>query len=548
MSKKYNETRNFSRRQFLTAVGKGAVAVGVPVLLGSRLVNAQQSRPRHFVIAEDRFGRMFPELPPFAESNSELEAALLELGKRGGILDANDDLDRGPIDLIVDLTLSANNPNNETHTAGTTFMGQFIDHDITFDLTSRLGEATDPAVSPNFRTPGLDLDSVYGGGPHGNPELYEELTPGRRSERSIKLKVGSGGAFEDLPRQGNTAIIPDPRNDENLVIAGLHAAFLLFHNNVVDLLTKSPGHLTDDNGVTQVAGRSRPVPSSQELFGKARRLLTWHYQWMVVHEFLPLFVGQALVDDILKNGRKFYRPEVAQIPVEFMGAAYRFGHSMVRPSYRANFTSLNGEPFFGFIFDSSQENNPDPDDLRGGFRARRRYIGWQTFFDFGDGNVKPNKLIDTKISTPLFDLPLAAIATLTPPAEPPTSVAQRNLLRQVTWQLPSGQSIAKRMRVEALSSEDLKELKDFGQKLEESTPLWFYILKEAEVMENGLHLGPVGGRIVGEVIIGLLQLDRHSYLSEMPQWRPTLPTMTGKITGDFRMIDFLSFAGVTQLR
>jgi len=547
MSKKYNVTRNFSRRQFLTAVGKGAVAVGVPVLLGSRLVNAQQSRPRHFVIAEDRFGRMFPELPPFAESSNELEAALLELGKRGGILDANDDLDRGPIDLIVDLTLSANNPNNGTHTAGTTFMGQFIDHDITFDLTSRLGQATDPALSPNFRTPGLDLDSVYGGGPHANPELYE-IMHGRRSERGIKFKVESGGAFEDLPRQGNTAIIPDPRNDENLVIAGLHAAFLLFHNNVVDLLTKSPGHLTDDNGVTQVAGRSRPVPSSQELFGKARRLLTWHYQWMVVHEFLPLFVGQALVDDILKNGRKFYRPEVAQIPVEFMGAAYRFGHSMVRPSYRANFTSLNGEPFFGFIFDSSQENNPDPDDLRGGFRARRRYIGWQTFFDFGDGNVKPNKLIDTKISTPLFDLPLAAIATLTPPAEPPTSLAQRNLLRQVTWQLPSGQSIAKRMKVAALSSEDLKELKGFGQKLDQSTPLWFYILKEAEVMENGVHLGPVGGRIVGEVIIGLLQLDRHSYLSEMPQWRPTLPTMTGKVTGDFRMVDFLSFAGVTQLR
>ena len=547
MSKKYNVTRNFSRRQFLTAVGKGAVAVGVPVLLGSRLVNAQQSRPRHFVIAEDRFGRMFPELPPFAESSNELEAALLELGKRGGILDANDDLDRGPVDLIVDLTLSANNPNNGTHTAGTTFMGQFIDHDITFDLTSRLGQATDPALSPNFRTPGLDLDSVYGGGPHANPELYE-IMHGRRSERGIKFKVESGGAFEDLPRQGNTAIIPDPRNDENLVIAGLHAAFLLFHNNVVDLLTKSPGHLTDDNGVTQVAGRSRPVPSSQELFGKARRLLTWHYQWMVVHEFLPLFVGQALVDDILKNGRKFYRPEVAQIPVEFMGAAYRFGHSMVRPSYRANFTSLNGEPFFGFIFDSSQENNPDPDDLRGGFRARRRYIGWQTFFDFGDGNVKPNKLIDTKISTPLFDLPLAAIATLTPPAEPPTSLAQRNLLRQVTWQLPSGQSIAKRMKVAALSSEDLKELKGFGQKLDQSTPLWFYILKEAEVMENGVHLGPVGGRIVGEVIIGLLQLDRHSYLSEMPQWRPTLPTMTGKITGDFRMIDFLSIAGVTQLR
>jgi heme peroxidase len=546
--KEHNHTVNLSRRQFLSEVGKAAVAFGVPLLLGSRPAHAQQSHPRRFVIAEDRFGRMFPELPPFAESSSDLEAALLEIGKRGGILDAHDALDRPPIDLIVDLTLSANNPNNGTHTAGTTFMGQFIDHDITFDLTSRLGQATDPASSPNFRTPGLDLDSVYGGGPHASPELYEELRRGRRSERGIKFKVESGGAFEDLPRQGNTAIIADPRNDENLIIAGLHTAFLLFHNNVVDLLTKHPGHFTDNNGMTAVTGKSRPVASSQDLFGKARQLTTSHYQWMIVHEFLPLFVGQAIVDDILKNGRKFYRPEVAQIPVEFMGAAYRFGHSMVRPSYRANFTSLNGEPFFGFIFDPSQENNRDPDDLRGGFRAPRRYIGWQTFFDFGDGNVKPNKLIDTKISTPLFELPLAAIATLTPPAEPPTSLPQRNLLRQVTWQLPSGQSIAKRMKVAALSSEDLEELKGFGQKLDESTLLWYYILKEAEIMENGLHLGPVGGRIVGEVIIGLLQLDRHSYLSEMPHWRPTLPTMTGKVTGDFRMVDLLNFAGVIQLR
>jgi hypothetical protein len=200
------------------------------------------------------------------------------------------------------------------------------------------------------------------------------------------------------------------------------------------------------------------------------------------------------------------------------------------------------------IFDPAQENNPDPDDLRGFFRARRRFIGWQTFFDFGDGNMRPNKRIDTKISTPLFDLPLAAIATLNPPAEPPTSLPQRNLLRHVTWQVPSGQSIARHMKVPALSTEDLKELKDFGVGLDESTPLWYYVLKEAEVMEDGLHLGPVGGRIVGEVIIGLLQLDRNSYLSENPRWQPTLPQRNGQVTGDFRMVDFLTVAGAAQHR
>jgi hypothetical protein len=541
-------SRKLSRRKFLGAVGKGLVALGVPTILGVRSARAQQSRPQRFVIAEDRFGRIFPQLPPFAESSHELEAALLEIGKPGGILDAQDALDRGPVDLIVDLTLSANNPNNDTHTAGTTFMGQFMDHDMTFDLTSRLGQATDPAASPNSRTPAFDLDSVYGGGPHADPDLYEQVRLAGRSEPGIKFKVESGGLFEDLPRQGSTAIIADPRNDENLMIAGLHAAFLLFHNKVVDLLIKSPGNLATNNRVTLVARESRSDASSQDLFRRARQLTTWHYQWMIVHEFLPLFVGQAMVDDILRNGRKFYRPDVGQIPVEFQGAAYRFGHSMVRPSYRANFTSLGGQPFFGMIFDPSQENNPDPDDLRGGARAPRRFIGWQTFFNFGDGNVRPNKLIDTKISTPLFDLPLAAIAALSPPAEPPTSLPQRNLLRQVTWQLPSGQSIARHMRVPTLSTGDLKELKDFGQNLDESTPLWYYVLKEAQLMEKGLHLGPVGGRIVGEVIIGLLELDRDSYLSDEPRWQPTLPTRDGNVTGDFRMVDFLTFAGVTQLR
>ena len=534
-----NQTSNLSRRKFLSAVGKGAVALAAPAVFGIRPARAQQARPRRFVIAEDRFGRIFPQLPPFAESSNSLETALLEIGKPGGILDAKDALDRGPVDLIVDLTLSANNPNSGTHTAGTTFMGQFMDHDMTFDLTSRLGQATDPAASPNSRTPAFDLDSVYGGGPQADPELYEQVRRGDRSQRGIKFKVESGGLFEDLPRQGNTAIIADPRNDENLVIAGLQAAFLLFHNKAVDLITSNEVKLVDTRN-----RREEP----DEVFRRARRLTTWHYQWMILHEFLPLFIGQEMVDSILAGGRKYYTPEVGQIPVEFQGAVFRFGHSMVRPSYRANFTSLSGQPFFGMIFDPAQENNPDPDDLRGGFRARRRFIGWQTFFDFGDGNMRPNKQIDTKISTPLFDLPLAAIATLNPPAEPPTSLPQRNLLRHITWRLPSGQSIAREMKVPALSSEDLKELKDFGNKLDESTPLWYYILKEAEIMEKGIHLGPVGGRIVGEVIIGLLQLDRDSYLADSPRWRPSLSQRSGQVTGDFRMVDFLNFAGVAQLR
>lgn len=530
-----NLSSALTRRKFLSALGTGAAAVCLPSVLRSDGARAAESAAagRRFVLRADRFGRMFPQLPPFAEPSERLAAALMEIGKPGGLLDAKDNLAAGPAALIVDPALNTNNPNNTQHTAGATFVGQFIDHDLTFDLTSRLGVPVAPESTPNLRDPAFDLDSVYGDGPRGNPELYETAGRGRHP---TKFRVESGGRFEDLPRSGNTAIIADPRNDENLVISALQAAFLLFHNKVVELLADGSVNSMDHRG-----DRNDPA----RLFRRARRLTTWHYQWMVLREFLPLFVGQGLVDDILRNGRKFYRPRATQIPVEFQGAAYRFGHSMVRPSYRANFTSLPGnQPFFGMIFDPAQINKADPDDLRGGFRAARRFIGWPTFFDFADGNMRPNKLIDTKLSTPLFDLPLATIAS----GDPPTSLAQRNLLRHVTWLLPSGQAIAKAMNVEPLSGDDLGEMKGFGSNLHLATPLWYYILKEAQLVEQGLRLGPVGGRIVGEVFIGLLQLDRDSFLADEPHWRPTLPTRSGKVTGDFKMVDFLTLAGVGALR
>jgi hypothetical protein len=186
---------------------------------------------------------MFPDLPPFAGPSPQLEAALLELGKPGGMLDAQDALERGPVDLIADPALSLHNPDNTLHTAGTSFMGQFLDHDMTFDITSRLGQPTAPEDSPNERTPAFDLDSVYGGGPVDDPELYEDAEREDRAARpATTFKVESGGLFEDLPRaRDHGALIADPRNDENLILAGLQAAFLLFHNHVVDFLASSHG-------------------------------------------------------------------------------------------------------------------------------------------------------------------------------------------------------------------------------------------------------------------------------------------------------------------
>jgi hypothetical protein len=530
-----------NRRRFLGALGTG-LALG-----GSGLLGMREALSQSFVLREENFGRMFPQLDAFFERTSRsLSEALLEAGRRGGVMDANDSLPapgttaeqvainqaQNAINLIVDPALNVNNVNNATHTAGTTFMGQFMDHDMTFDQTSALGLETDPERSENTRSPTLDLDSVYLAGPSRSPQLY-----GFESSR-IKFKIGSVGQFEDLPRNSaGTAILGDPRNDENLMLAGLHAAFLLFHNRAVDYIKARDRRADDD-----------------EVFERARRLTRWHYQWMIVHEFLPLFIGQGRTDRILR-GRRFYRPRVAFMPVEFQGAAYRFGHSMVRPSYRANRvgqvgSTLPGAPgFFGMIFDPAGQGQADPVDLRGGGRRPRRFIGWETFFDFGlqefNGSgpaVKPNKIIDLKISTPLFLLPVGTIAGFQ--QGQPISLPQRNLLRHVTWSLPSGQRIAREIDAEPVNVPQFAGLRGRDFNLERSTPLWAYCLHEAFALEGGLHLGPVGGTIVGEVIIGLLQLDSRSYLSADPGWRPTLPQRDGRVTGEFRMVDFLTFAGV----
>jgi hypothetical protein len=365
----------------------------------------------------------------------------------------------------------------------------------------------------------------------------------------VKFKVESGGLFEDLPRRSDgRAIIAEPRNDENLIIAGLQAAFLLFHNRVVDRIRQG-----DDPAATAEVEEStetelETLTNAQEsarnanVFNAARRIVTRHYHWIILHEFLPGIIGPALVNDILYNGEKYYRlvDGKRRIPVEFQAAAYRFGHSLVRPSYRANLAGDVGrQAFFGMIFDPAGQGQADPVDLRGGARASRRFIGWQTFFNFGGdqaGNVRPNKAIDTRISTPLFHLPLGAIAS----GDPPTSLPQRNLLRHVTWSLPSGQAVAEAMGIPPLTPRQLNDLRQFGIGLERSTPLWYYVLKEAELAGGALLTG-VGARIVGEVIIGLIRHDPNSYLSKNPRWRPTLPS---RVPRTFGMVDLLTFAGV----
>lgn len=487
-----------------------------------------ENPPRSTYYDQGKFGRLFPSLPPFAMDSPQLREALKEIGKRGGIMDPKDDLD-DPVGLIVNPAKNVENPNNPNLTAGITFLGQFLDHDMTFDPTSSLERQQDPETIANFRTPFLELDSLYGSGPNVSPHLYDQTAAGGGIKFLVETIPGSDAVSRDgklrfdLPRNSqNVALIGDPRNDENLIVSQLHLAFLKFHNAVVD-------HVKSKTGWTNPA----------EVFAEAQRLVRWHYQWIIVHEFLPATVGKKTVDKVLTKGRKFYNwRNLPFIPVEFAVAAYRFGHSQVRPSYRANFGPKPDDSgqFIALIFDDGRHTSPNPDasdpnDLRGGKRAARRFIDWQTFFDFGDKRVRPNKKIDTKLSSVLFDLPGI-------PGAEPQSLAQRNLLRHLTFSVPSGQRVAKAMSEDLLSSEDLADLKPY--QLETRTPLWFYILREADVLgKEGKHLGPVAGRIVAEVFIGLLEGDRLSYLRQDPEWKPTLSS-----TGDFTMVDLLKFAGV----
>lgn len=297
------------------------------------------------------FTRMFPGIPPFAEQTVAVREASRSMGEKGGVLDAADDLS-DPIRSITEpATFSPNNPDNPNMTAGVTFVGQFIDHDLTLDLRSSLSKNANPRRTNNFRTAAFDLDSVYGGGPNASPELYD------RSSDDIKFRISEIPGSESVSRHGavrmglprgtdNVAIIGDGRNDENIIIAGLHVAMLGFHNAVVDRLRADPVHARD---------------TPEQIFEEAQRLVKWHYQWIIVNEFLPLTIGQSRVNALLKKGSRFYKPgrrgpsrrpgkgrRNPKIPVEFVAAAYRFGHSQVRPSYRVNFgadENLGGEPF-----------------------------------------------------------------------------------------------------------------------------------------------------------------------------------------------------------
>jgi hypothetical protein len=500
-----------------------------------------------------RFGRMFRRLPVYEHRPATLVALgntmiqQLENGKLDEPLDEPDDPDenRGKLDGKLRLP------------AGYTYFGQFVDHDITFDPVSTLDRQNDPDALTDFRTPALDLDSLYGAGPANQPYLYD-------ADR-VKLLLDPTG--NDLQRNVNgRALIGDPRNDENLIVSQLQVAFIRFHNAAVDFLEEHEPALVKDR---------------DRLFKRAQQTVRWHYQWVVVNDFLPRLVGGDVVRDILRfkdfrsptGTHTTMRPRLlfykwrAQpfMPVEFSVAAYRYGHSMARPSYLINDSIV--EPvvrdFASRIPLFSDSDRKTLQNLNGfGPLPAGGRVQWKYFLDgvkdpkgARDGFLpQPSYKIDTKLGHPLGDLPanVASARALFDhiPLEAMRSLPVRNLLRARALGLPAGQDVARAMGITPIADRVLLENLDFAgdltglgtdeqavrEDLAGRAPLWFYVLREAEVEAKSEHLGPVGGRIVAEVLIGLLAGDPLSYLGVDPSWRPFL----GPTPRQFTLTDLIN--------
>ncbi len=420
--------------------------------------------------------------------------------------------------------------------AGFTYVGQFVDHDITFDVSSSLDTATDANTVNNMRTPALDLDSLYGRGPALDPFLYEFPSSGPSTAIKFQLgtntNTGPGGPAGsagtpagmqtqtdfDVPRlaaSSHTAIIGDPRNDENLIVVQFHQAMLRFHNQVVDLLVLAA--FTGD------------------IFIEAKRIVTHHYQWAVVHDFLERICGVAAVSSSLGSVTAAVNSPF-RMPVEFAVAAYRFGHSMIRDNYWVNFNfpAATLQQVFAF------NRNPNLPVLS------NWVVDFNAFFETGIPVPVNNKArgIDSVLATQLEQLPgmVGLMAVL----------AKRNLRRGLALGLPSGQGMATFFGIPAMTETELTQglpanevnlLQSSGKILLTKTPLWYYVLREASVLGGGNQLGPVGARIVADTLVRILKRDPGSYLNHAGGFTPMLPSAT---LGDFTFVDLLIFAGVTQ--
>jgi hypothetical protein len=455
---------------------------------------------------------------------------------------------------LIQLGLSMNDPQQHGHLepedsnipAGYTYLGQFIAHEITFHDTKEL--PVEELQPQNLRSPSIDLDSLYGPELDGEERrrLYEDDFPprlkiGRTRHRNHILPLPN-----DLFRtEEGKAVIADPRNDENLAIAQMHVAFIKFHNAVVEKLKETHS----DVGA---------------LFECARAQVIRHFQWIVLHDYLPRLVDKNVLECVLKHGLRWFRiarTEDLFMPLEFSAAAFRMGHSMVRGFYQWNiYHADNEDRSLGSaklcdLFDQTEFSghiNKAAPALQSDW-----VIDWRRFFEFpedlGYNKDRPTVNMARRLD-PYFNLHLNKIAGF-PHHDLPEekqSITVRNLLRGFAFGLPTGEELAQFIGETPLSDEEVasgpyQELL-LSPLFKGKTPLWYYILKEAE-LNGGSRLGPVGSRIVAETLVGVIKNSRYSILNEHNQfiWYPSYGRgEAGTESATFEMVDLLSFADVVN--
>ncbi len=461
-----------------------------------------------------RYGRLFCR----SETDAPTIESLVELGEA---MATEDTLTRSRDDSRIP--------------AGYTYLSHILAHELTFDRTEGLPSGPmDLKELRNGRSPFIDLGSIYGQGPLSTDHsLYEP--------DGVRLKVGpvkgpNGTKWNDLPRRSDgSAIVADERNDENLTTAQTLVALLKFHNKVADFLDHSR-------------------PGGKATFEEVRACVLQHFQSIILHDLVWRLVPDATYSDVLENGRKIFYPdglkngELPTLPIEFALAAFRFGHSMVRSSYRWSKHRQNIS--LSQLFEQTGRNS----NRR--FRALGEdwIIDWRNFYDFSaiEGcerrkEINFSRKIDTRMTCHLGRLPAGERRH----GEAP-NLAVRDLLRGRCLNLPSGQQVAEAcyrehgVFVGCLGSNEFAGLQDRSTReilrkhsLHDCTPLWFYVLAEAEIEQNGECLGRLGGRILMEVCHGLLEFSEHSILADKA-WRPMLPA---KRSDSFSMPDLLHFVG-----
>jgi hypothetical protein len=562
---------SLSRRALLKA---GAAFVGTTTLSG---VKAQPSAARPATQASaSAYTRLFPGLPGAQFDSADLKRLALGDGAELTGMSAEPETlkqtDGQPKRDAQGHLLITATPEDELDDeenfgmpAGYSYLGQFIDHDLTLNPVEHFGPLSTGMPTENLRSASFDLDCVYGRGPVDQPYLYQDdglrLLVGRSLNRA-----GVACNAHDHPRLRGRAILGDKRNDENVLVSQMHGVFVAFHNKVA---------------------ADHPRASFAEL----RQIVTLHYQWMILTDFLPRLLGVGVMAGLLPgfgDGGKVNRSEPrltvaknlpkGQIPLEFVDAAYRFGHSLIRPVYRLNAEMRGTEQELALNPALSGRRQIFAASYYAGLNGFREFpaewaIDWRLYFEIdrkldyrtaadGPKRVQASYKIDTALTNPLaflpeFSAPGDSGAMLRDPNGQPVeragqiaNLAYRNLRRGVQDQLPSGQAVARAMGLTPLDTKDLKvgkanleglkdnrSIAEYGASFNDAAPLWFYVLAEAQhawtqkvvqiptlsvQARNAVptYLGPVGGQLVGQSFIAMLRNDPRSILHADSQWRP----------------------------